>query len=112
MKWLRKRVERATDENPRGSKATTDDRQAFVLFATGLLGRAPDEGSAFDDRVRASISATGRGNEGAALELLAGAIRDQGVAITLDELADLARFARVFDVHEDRWAFVGASVSR
>lgn len=112
MKWLRKRVERAVSEDGRPAKATADDRQAFVVLATSLIGRDPSEGSTFDAQVAAVVSAASRGSEAVALELLATAIRDHGVAISLDELSTLARCARLFGVHEDRWAFVGAAVQR
>ena len=111
MKWLRTRVERAVGEGSR-IKPTREDRQALVLFATAFLGRDPASGSTFDSQVHAAVRATSTGTEALGLELLATAIRDHEVDITLEELSALTRFARVYDVHEDRWTFVGARVVR
>lgn len=110
MGWLKKRVARAGEEKRR--PATMEDRQAFVTFATSLIGRGEGSGSSFDDRVRSAMAGAGKGGEPTALALLAAAIRDHDVAITIDELSTIARLARAFGLHEDQWTFVSASVAR
>lgn len=110
MGWIKKRVARAGEEKQR--PITPEDRQAFMTFATSLMGRDATEGSSFDDRVRAAVSGASKGGESTALSLLAAAIRDHDVAITIDELSVIARSARAFGLHEDQWTFVGASVDR
>jgi hypothetical protein len=108
--WLKKRVAKAGEEKRR--PITSEERLAFVTLATSLLGRDQTDGSTFDGRVQATIAGASKGNEGAALELLAIAIRDHDVTITIDELSAIARSARAFGLHEDQWTFVGASVDR
>ncbi|MGN6695452.1 MAG: hypothetical protein ACTHN0_14845 [Aquihabitans sp.] len=112
MKWLRKRVDRAVSEDGGRSRPTSEDRQAFLVFASSFLGRDATEGSTYDDRVRAAISAASRGTEAMGVELLAIALRDHDVTISLDELSGLARAARTFGVDEDRWAFAASAVER
>ena len=128
-----KRQFEQTVERRSQRKVSTEDRQAFLLLATSLLGRAgtdaggaagveaeADAGSgsatgsatSFDDQVRSAITSASKGAEAIGLAQLASAIRDHDVRITIDELSSFARAARVFEVHEDSWTFLGSCVDR
>lgn len=111
MAWLRKRIEARFDPD-RPHEVNGEDRQVFLVLATSLLGRDATEGSSFDDEVRAAVSTASRGEEGTAFTALARSVRDHDVAITLDELGSFGRCARLFNVTEDGWTFLGASVPR
>lgn len=111
MGKLRKRFDRRFVDRDRHS-VTPEDRQALVVFATGFLGRSENEGIEFDEQVRSAVTLATTGVEASGLGILAKAVADHDVPISLEELTTFARLARSVDLHEDQWAFVGASVRR